>query len=110
MQSPKQFLLIVGLAGFCSLAWAPLAKADVLYNLSGISFNDGGNLSGTFSINVYGQVAGPPFGSAYSLTTTTGSILAGNIYQSGQIPSAFLPNPPDLVVTFRITNPAPTTC
>jgi hypothetical protein len=110
MQSPKQFLLIVGLAGFCSLAWAPLAKADVLYNLSGISFNDGGNLSGTFSINVYGQVAGPPFGSAYSLTTTTGSILAGNIYQSGQIPALSCQIHRIWSSPFRITNPAPTTC
>jgi hypothetical protein len=82
---------------------APLssAKADVVYTLSNVELSDGGFLNGTFSLNVDGFVAGPPFGAAYSLTTTAGTTLPGNTYASGQSPSADINNPTNTVVTFQ---------
>ena len=76
------------------------ARADVVFTLSNVELNDGTFLNGTFSLNVYGQVAGPPFGAAYNLTTTSGT-LPGNAYASGQIPSASINNPTNTVVTFQ---------
>lgn len=53
---------------------ATRAKADVVWNLADVPLDDGGRLSGHFSINVYGYL------SDWSLTTTGGSTLGGAIY------------------------------
>ena len=88
-------LVLIGITTLSSSA-----KADIVFTLSNVEFSDSTFLNGTFSLNVYGNIAGPPFGAAYSLTTTSG-ILPGNTYASGQIPSAGINNPTDTVVTFQ---------
>jgi hypothetical protein len=97
----RSLLIMVTSSALLGLA-APLssAKADVVYTLSNVGLSDGTFLNGTFSLNVDGYVAGPPFGAAYNLTTTAGA-LAGNTYASGQSPSADINNPTNTVVTFQ---------
>jgi hypothetical protein len=76
------------------------AKADIVLTLNNVELSDSTFLNGTFSLNTYGYVAGPPFGAPYSLTTTLGA-LPGNAYASGQIPGPNINNPTDTVVMFQ---------
>jgi hypothetical protein len=60
------------------LAVGTAAKADVVWTLTDVPLSDGGLLSGTFTINVYGYITE----SSVSVTTTPGSILAGDSYSA----------------------------
>jgi hypothetical protein len=66
-------LLCAGALAFCTTGLATIAKADIAYVLSGVTFNDGGTIvdGGTFTIDQSGFV------SSYSLQTTNGSIISG---------------------------------
>lgn len=63
-------------AALGALAGSGTARADVHWLVSGV-FDDGGTLSGSFSLNQYG------FLSAWDLTTTPGLLLGGYEYKSG---------------------------
>jgi hypothetical protein len=52
------------------------AKADLVYTLSGVTFDGGGTLSGQFVINQDGYVE------SYNFVTTSGGVLSGNSYTS----------------------------
>jgi hypothetical protein len=97
----RSLLIVAASSTVLSLAVpSSSAKADVVYTLSNIELSDHTFLNGTFSLDTTGYVAGPPFGAAYGLTTTAGT-LPGNNYASGQIPSASINNPTNTVVTFQ---------
>ena len=56
------------LAGLASGFTAPAARADVIWTLVGVTFNDGATASGTFTLNVYG------YGDAnFDITTAGGT-------------------------------------
>jgi len=96
----SQLVAAVGLAVMGVAALSSNAKADIVFTLSNVELTDLTFLNGTFSLNSFGYIAGPPFGAAYSVTTTSGT-LPGNAYASGQIPSAEINNPTNTIVTFQ---------
>jgi hypothetical protein len=65
------------------------AKADIVYVLSGVQFDDGGTLTGSFTLNMYGYLE------SYSLTSTLGTTITGYSYES-PAPAAggIIPNSP----------------
>lgn len=82
------------------------AKA-VTYILNDVTLSDGGTLSGFFTLNQYGGF------SAYSLTTTNGTLLGGLPGQTYNYSPTYPPpaarsspnNAPDLLVFFPNANP-----
>lgn len=66
--------------GLCAaagaLAMAGVAHADTTWNLTG-TFNDGGSLTGTITLNQYGFLY-----DNYTVTTTAGSLQSGFTYTS----------------------------
>src|SRR4051812_46989053 len=76
MISICQKLRLLAAAGSAFLICAILvnpAKADIIWSVDG-TFQDGGTVSGTFTINVYGYVSG------YDLTTTAAGLFNGFHY------------------------------
>jgi hypothetical protein len=80
----RYFFLAISVffAGLVGLSSA--SRADVLWEISGVQFQDGGTLSGQFTVGTtyccaieYNDQYG---NTAYSLTTTGGSILPGSSY------------------------------
>ena len=74
---------------FFAIGHSQEAKADVVYVLSGVTFDDGGTATGSFTINTSGYLE------SYNITTTLGSTISGYSYTSpapnaGQI----VPNSP----------------
>jgi hypothetical protein len=69
-------LTAAALATVAITGLASASKADVQWTVSG-TFDDGGSLSGQFTINVYGYLE-----NNFSLTTTSGSLLPGFVYNS----------------------------
>jgi hypothetical protein len=57
------------------------ARADVVWTLTDVPLSDTGTLSGTFTINTYGYLTQ----SSISLTTTAGTVLFGDTYNSSQV-------------------------
>lgn len=96
----RSILLAATLAVGSLATFAGSAHADIVFTLNNVELSDGTFLNGTFSLDVYGNIAGPPFGAPYNLTTTPGT-LTGNTYASGQVPSASINNPTNTVVTFQ---------
>ena len=54
------------------------AKADTVWTLSNVLFDDGATATGTFTVNVYGYLTE----SSISVATTSGTTLAGDIYNA----------------------------
>jgi hypothetical protein len=94
MQSLTRRLMsaITVAAGTVMLAAVPLpARADVIWTLSGVTFLDGGTVTGTFTTDNTGILL------TWDLTTAGGTLLPGETYDSGTgsvIPAAA---PPDTV-------------
>jgi hypothetical protein len=63
-------------AGFFLAGAVTSARADIVYVLSGVQFDDGGTLSGSFTLNTYGYLE------SYNLTSTLGSTINGFSYAS----------------------------
>jgi len=47
----KRVLSMVSLLGLILFAWAGQASANIVYNFSGVTFSDGGTLTGTMTTN-----------------------------------------------------------
>ena len=62
--------------GLCLAGASTGAKADIVYVLSGVQFDDGGTLTGSFTLNTYGYLE------SYNLTSTMGTTINGYSYQS----------------------------
>lgn len=87
--------------GLC-LAGATGAKADIVYVLSGVQFDDGGTLTGSFTLNTYGYLE------SYNLTSTLGTTIAGYSYQSpAPVSGGIIPNSPpgSGILLFANVNP-----
>jgi hypothetical protein len=83
-----------------AVTFATAANAlPLTWYFSGI-FDDGGKISGQFTIEVYGYLGAPT-----SLTTTDGSVLAGMTYSRPPNPTSIIPNtPPAYGVAFYSPN------
>ena len=70
----RRGLVILVVAGILALCSTQKAKADIIfeYSLSGVTFADGGTVTGSFS---WDQTKGRYFG--VNITTTAGSLLGG---------------------------------
>ncbi len=77
-----------------TLAGAASNANAITWTLVNVPLDDGGTLSGTFSITSYGYQAG------YDLTTTTGSKLPGAVYDSALGSYAANVSPPDKSIIF----------
>ena len=77
-------LIISAIAMIMATAAVTTAKADTVYNFSGLKFDDGTTINGQFSINVYGFLD-----AGYSATTVTGSI--GGYSYDDSINASFTP-------------------
>jgi hypothetical protein len=73
VSSALRALACAGAFAFCVTGLPTSAKADIVYVLSGVTFNDGGTIvdGGTFTIDQSGFV------SSYSLQTTNGTTITG---------------------------------
>ena len=61
----------------------PANASTINYTLSGVTFGDGGTASGTFAIDsISGHLT------AFDITTTTGSVIPGIVYDPTTVPSS----------------------
>lgn len=72
------------------------ASANPVMQLQNVVFADGGSVGGSFGLNVYGYVSG------FSVTTTTGTTLAGRTYISAGV----VGTPPSSTFTFNTASSA----
>lgn len=69
-------------AGHIGRFFCPVQAAVIDWTLEGVTFDDGGTASGTFSINSStGHLV------SYDITTTAGSTLGGTVYDPSTAPS-----------------------
>jgi hypothetical protein len=96
MHSVMKFSLPVALAGMMALAiaGAPVkAHADVIWTLSGVTFNDGGTASGSFVTNDAGGLL------SFDITTTAGSSLRAETFDSADNGDIFDSNVSNFLIT-----------
>lgn len=94
----RSLTLLIVVTGFfaCCLS---AARADITWTFSGAGFDDGGTLSGQFTINVYGNIEyNNLFGNTdYSIKSTAGSnlnafgyMLPGSVYTGPPVTQALI--------------------
>ena len=86
--------VVFGLIGF-----SPAAKADLIFNLNNVVFDDGKTATGSFSLNVYGYL-----NSDWDITTTDGPVISGFHYTATI--NSMINNPDDTITIFIRDNPA----
>lgn len=69
------FRLVAALAVMALLIGRPDARADVLYGLNDVAFDDGGTASGVFAVDTYGYPNSPQ-----EIITAAGSNFGGSSY------------------------------
>lgn len=79
------------------LGCSAVAKADLIYTLDNVVFNDGQTATGTFTLNVYGYL------SDWNIVTTDGIAFTGFHYLPPLNPS--INNPLDTITIFNRDNP-----
>jgi hypothetical protein len=72
----KPGLPTLAVAALAFVTAAGAARADILWTLEGVTFDDGGTETGSFTTGPTGRVL------TWDLTTTAGSVLGGETYDS----------------------------
>lgn len=85
------------IACLCLVFASPAARADLIFTLNDVVFDDSATATGTFTINVYG------FLSDWNITTSDGLQFTGFNYTPPLNPS--INNPLDTVTVFNRNNP-----
>lgn len=82
--SPKALAFLALFAAAALMGSGSSARADIVWTLQNVTFDDGASLTGSFTVNAYGGLA------AWNLTTTNGPSVTGYHYtQTINAQSAF---------------------